>query len=267
MVNRTKIAMVVPHLVKEFKLSLDVPISKFKRAISVEKWVNLRTTDLSHSLLTSVLCICTTNSALELQENTLFHPSIISVIPKQMQNLLPGHSMTSNAFLEYVSKLVAWKEQQEQLLLNLDIDVKPIVVDMTRLDDMKRRQIEAITEILDETQRIGQINKAVLQRLQKYMDFLKENPLRKYIPKSRLFNGRCYQEYEDEFMMYYNIIVAQKEQQWTLNSGSAVFINVIPLRALNDLFNKPIHQQNMNASCFFVFFFYSIYSEMIYHYD
>lgn len=37
MVNRTKIAMVVPHLVKEFKLFLDVPISKFKRAISVEK--------------------------------------------------------------------------------------------------------------------------------------------------------------------------------------------------------------------------------------
>lgn len=161
-----------------------------------------------------VLHFSSRHSALELEENALFHPSLINTMPKPMQDLIPGHSMTSNAFLKYLHNLQAWKQQQQYFLANIEIDMKPIEIDEEQLAKMKCRQIEEITEIIDETTHIAQIRDVCLQRLGKYMEFLKTNPLRKYIPKSRLFNGRSYQEYEEEFMLYYNIVVAHKAQNW-----------------------------------------------------
>lgn len=45
-----------------------------------------------------------------------------------------------------------------------------------------------------------------LDTVQKYVKFKWQNPLKKYIPLSKSFNGHNYYDYEREFLMYYNMI-------------------------------------------------------------
>lgn len=46
----------------------------------------------------------------------------------------------------------------------------------------------------------------ILENYQRYRQFIDDNPITKYIPQSETFNGKTYQTYEREFMMYYKMI-------------------------------------------------------------
>lgn len=71
---------------------------------------------------------------------------------------------------------------------------------------MKRKMLNAVTESTDNTHKIYAKTKQIQDRSQRYVNFMMENPLRKFIPEKKLFNGLSYQEYEREFLLYYNML-------------------------------------------------------------
>lgn len=70
----------------------------------------------------------------------------------------------------------------------------------------KNQQNESLAELTDETLAICANIHRIFRTIDRYMEFIKENPLSKLVPKTEIFNGKTYQEYEREFMMYYKMI-------------------------------------------------------------
>lgn len=134
-------------------------------------------------------------------------------IPVQMHDLISGHTLTTRAFLNELKTLVDWHQRQAILHRPSKIDKNILIhVDVEKFNQMKRHQMEKLTEILDSTGNIQKVITDAMRKLEIHLKFLIDNRLRKYIRKSRLFNGRSYHEYETEFMMYYNMVVAFKNQ-------------------------------------------------------
>lgn len=135
-----------------------------------------------------------------------------------MYDLIPGHTLTIRAFLDELKTLVDWHRQQELLHRDNKVDNNLLIrVDADKFNQMKRQQMEKLTEILDGTGNVQKVTADILRRLQIYMKFLIDNPLQKFVRKSRVFNGRSYQEYETEFMMYYNMVMAFKNENPSSN--------------------------------------------------
>lgn len=75
---------------------------------------------------------------------------------------------------------------------------------------LKQKQIENVAEIMDKTTMICSNTKEILNNIERYYKFMKENPMRKYVPKTKLFDGLTYYDYEREFLLYYNMIAGRK---------------------------------------------------------
>ncbi|XP_053676529.1 augmin complex subunit dgt5 [Anopheles nili] len=63
-----------------------------------------------------------------------------------------------------------------------------------------------ICEMLDKIDAITSCTRQMLERARTYYNFVLANNLRKYVPATKLFNGRSFQEYENEYLMYYRMI-------------------------------------------------------------
>ena len=87
-------------------------------------------------------------------------------------------------------------------------------VDEAKIKAMKIKQNDDLTRLMDEAAVIGSNTLEIMNTNSRYFKFLLENPLRKFIPKSKLFNGLTYPDFEREFMLYYNMIAA-KGSQWS----------------------------------------------------
>lgn len=79
-------------------------------------------------------------------------------------------------------------------------------MDETKLILRKNQQNDALAEITDEASAICVNVHRIYRNIQRYIQFINENPLSKFVPKTETFNGKTYQEYEREFMMYYKMI-------------------------------------------------------------
>lgn len=71
---------------------------------------------------------------------------------------------------------------------------------------LKNKQDDVLAEVSDEASAICANVHRLHENIQHCIQFIKENPLRKYVPKTETFNGKTYQDYEREFMMYYKMI-------------------------------------------------------------
>lgn len=80
----------------------------------------------------------------------------------------------------------------------------------TELSKIKQQQIDDVAEIMDKTTIMCSNTKEILNNIERYYTFLIENPLRKYIPKTKMFDSLTYFDYEREFLLYYNIIAGRK---------------------------------------------------------
>lgn len=81
-----------------------------------------------------------------------------------------------------------------------------LLVDESKLNMQKNQQNDALSEITDETVAICANIHRIFHNIERYVKFINENPLSKMIPTTESFNGKTYQEYEREFMMYYKMI-------------------------------------------------------------
>lgn len=71
---------------------------------------------------------------------------------------------------------------------------------------MKSTQQEQLDELTDKISVIVSKTAQVLDDVGRHLKFLVDNPLEKFIPKGKLFNGRNYYDYAREFSMYYNMV-------------------------------------------------------------
>lgn len=71
---------------------------------------------------------------------------------------------------------------------------------------MKNQQTDTLAKLTDETSAIFANIHEIFCDVDRSLNFIKENPLRKWVPKSESFNGKSYEEYEREYMMYYKMI-------------------------------------------------------------
>lgn len=81
-----------------------------------------------------------------------------------------------------------------------------ISVDEAKLCAKRKQQNESLAELSDETSAMCANIHRIFDTIDRYMKFIKENPLRKLVPNTETFNGKTYQDYEREFMMYYKMI-------------------------------------------------------------
>ncbi|KFB42721.1 AGAP005732-PA-like protein [Anopheles sinensis] len=63
-----------------------------------------------------------------------------------------------------------------------------------------------ICELLDEIETLSNSTRHILGKSRVYYNFTLANNLRKYVPPTKLFNGRSFREYESEYLMYYRMI-------------------------------------------------------------
>lgn len=75
-----------------------------------------------------------------------------------------------------------------------------------QLKEEQQQYANETVELIDKMAVIDVIIDRKLMVAQKYYRFLSQNPLGKFIPKGKTFNGRSFQDYEEEFLLYYNML-------------------------------------------------------------
>lgn len=85
-----------------------------------------------------------------------------------------------------------------------------ISVDPQAFQERAKHQHDRIIEILDKIDVCSINSLRNLQKLTKIYDFLIENPLRHFIPSTKLFNNQSYADYEAELLMYIRIATTGK---------------------------------------------------------
>jgi hypothetical protein len=145
-----------------------------------------------------------------------FHPNpLITLFCDDTSTLdvMPYHALTINGALQELKKLCAWDHELRKYMKDVHYDFDVCEVNKSKLKRLDVENNEAITELLDQIGQITITSGQTIDRLRKYYNFLVTNPLRNYVPLSKLFNGRTYREYEAEYMMYYRILKGATTQQ------------------------------------------------------
>lgn len=157
-----------------------------------------------------------------------------SQLPKEVKLLMNDHMMTPTAAIQKLQTQIDWftkmavvekaltlpdnlpegKERFQRFLwssscLELSIYrifISSLTVDLSKLRMLQSQQNDTLAEMTDETAAVCANIYRILHNVERFKQFINENPLSKWIPKKETFNGKTYQEYEREFMMYYNMI-------------------------------------------------------------
>uniref|UniRef100_A0A8D8BZ65 (northern house mosquito) hypothetical protein n=1 Tax=Culex pipiens TaxID=7175 RepID=A0A8D8BZ65_CULPI len=129
-----------------------------------------------------------------------------SAEPNSILSLLPGCFSSAEQSLREARNLQKFDDH----IKSFASDTKP-ELDTAAVDgDLYRRlwaaNHERICEQLDEIDAISGNTRQIIEKSRVYYDFVLANPLRKYVPPKKLFNGRNYREYESEYLMYYRMI-------------------------------------------------------------
>lgn len=80
-----------------------------------------------------------------------------------------------------------------------------ITVDQRKLKSNVDEQNQKLAEVFDKINTVFLKNSQILKSASRIYKFVEENPLKKYVPKSRRYKNLPYEEYENEFIMYYRI--------------------------------------------------------------
>lgn len=92
--------------------------------------------------------------------------------------------------------------KNNQLITFISFLLFSISVDPQAFKERAKQQHDRIIEILDKIDVCSLNSLRSLQKLTNIYDFLIENPLRHFIPSTKLFNNQSYADYEAELLMY-----------------------------------------------------------------
>ncbi|KAI8128742.1 hypothetical protein FF38_09976 [Lucilia cuprina] len=116
--------------------------------------------------------------------------------------LAPGILLTPFGALQEVRNRILWADLIAQHSNDLKINLDTFLVDLQAFKVRAKQQHDRIIEILDKIDVCSINSLRCLQKLTKTYDFLIENPLRHFIPSTKLFNNQSYADYEAELLMY-----------------------------------------------------------------
>uniref|UniRef100_A0A336LQZ8 CSON012277 protein n=1 Tax=Culicoides sonorensis TaxID=179676 RepID=A0A336LQZ8_CULSO len=121
-------------------------------------------------------------------------PSLLSVLPKV--------SITIEELKDYLKNQMDFKNELETLKKPLDIGFELEKIPETELNTAMVKNQEAITEYFDKISFLLEVTGKNINTCNELFKFMKENPLKKFVPSGSLFNGRPYSDYDKEFSMY-----------------------------------------------------------------
>ncbi|XP_055303425.1 augmin complex subunit dgt5 isoform X2 [Sitodiplosis mosellana] len=171
----------LPNQLNEIKMFISTPIDRFK----------LRNPLQEH---------------LDLCANPMVKLKVYSQFPKEVKLLVTDYMMTPAGAIQKLQAQIDWFTKMgivEGAFIPPDNLAE---VDETKLKMQQSQQNDTLAETTDETTAICANIHRTHQNIQRYIRFIDENPLSKWVPKKETFNGKTYQEYEREFMMYYKMI-------------------------------------------------------------
>lgn len=118
-----------------------------------------------------------------------------------------GQLLTLHGLLEEMKKNFELMKDLSAVAKDVETNQSlSIDINSDALKEQSRSNNEAINEFIDKISRINVSTKGLLRKTRKHLDFSMKNPLRKFIPATKKFNGRTYIDYEAEFMVYYRMI-------------------------------------------------------------
>lgn len=126
--------------------------------------------------------------------------------PNSILSLLPSCFSSAEQSIREVRNLLKFDEHIKSFTHDTKPELDTVSVDGERYRQLWAANHERICEQLDEIDAISGNTRQIIEKSRIYYNFVLANPLRKYVPPKKLFNGRNYREYEGEYLMYYRMI-------------------------------------------------------------
>lgn len=123
-----------------------------------------------------------------------------------LMSFLPNCFSSAETSIHQMRSLIKFDEFIRTFVLDLKPELDTVVVDEAYYHQLWKANHEKICQHLDEIEAIATNTQQVIEKGRVYYNFVLANPLRKYVPPKKLFNGRNYREYENEYLMYYRMI-------------------------------------------------------------
>ncbi|KXJ83175.1 hypothetical protein RP20_CCG008415 [Aedes albopictus] len=119
---------------------------------------------------------------------------------------LPNCFSTAENSLHQMRAMVKFDETIRSFAQDQKPELDTVTVDQAHYHQLWKANHERICQHLDEIEAIATNTQQVIEKGRVYYNFVVANPLRRYVPPKKLFNGRNYREYESEYLMYYRMI-------------------------------------------------------------
>ena len=158
----------------EIQQFLDIPINTFDNAMATDKYWILSDENVVSNLI---------------QIEGKF------TNPHHFLNLLDKRIKFGNKIKSLYTEIQSQIDQKDSKDVNYD-----------ELQKQRDENCEEISSMFDKISRLNVSIKSNLKNINLLYSFTLENPLKKFVPKSKKFDGKSYDSYEKEYMLYYKMI-------------------------------------------------------------
>lgn len=168
---------VLPKFLNELQTFLEIPFERF-----IKSFLNLE---------------------LDAKPNFL----LFSGDDKILNGLDSAHLLTINGFLEEINGNFGWYENVMKNFKDFSVASNNLL--KISQEDLKRVEAANHERILETLDKITETNvkiAAILRKVNNYYQFSLENPLKKFVPATKTFNGRTYKEFESDYLMYFRML-------------------------------------------------------------
>ncbi|KAH8348588.1 hypothetical protein KR084_008826 [Drosophila pseudotakahashii] len=121
--------------------------------------------------------------------------------------LAPGYLLTPFGALQEVRKRILWASSIAAHTSDLKLNLQPLIVDPHDLRLKASRQHEEIDQLLDNLMAIGVRTQLQLEKAERIYRFLLKNPLSRFVPPDKRYNNASFEDYENEFNLYYRMAI------------------------------------------------------------
>ncbi|XP_017002726.2 augmin complex subunit dgt5 [Drosophila takahashii] len=121
--------------------------------------------------------------------------------------LAPGYLLTPFGALQEVRKRILWASSIAAHTSDVKSNLQPLIVDPHDLRLKASRQHEEIDQLLDNLMAIGVKTQRQLEKAERIYQFLLKNPLSRFVPPGKRYNNASFEDYENEFNLYYRMAI------------------------------------------------------------
>jgi len=128
-----------------------------------------------------------------------------AIVPLLMP--IAGHLMPMNELIHYMKSQLEFHQKLKAATMEVEPAIElPSEIAIAELYQKRDANREAISELLDEITKINVHTASLLRESNDLYNYAVTNPLKKFVPPTRKFDGKTYIEFESEFMLYYRMI-------------------------------------------------------------